>query len=155
MQMPAVPAADTAFQSIPDIVRRNARADPSHLALVCGNERISYGQLDILMDRVAASLQRDGLAPGDVIAICANTSVRYGAVFLGALRAGLVVAPLAQSSTAAQLAAMLADAKPRLLFADDATAGLVAATRTGAPCIALQGEQAGRGLEDWLMPEGV
>ena len=65
-----------------------------------GDERIDYGALDALMDRVAAALQRDGVRPGDSIAICAHSAPRYAAVFLGALRAGVAVAPLAPSVTA-------------------------------------------------------
>ena len=38
--------------------------------------------------RVAAALQRDGVRPGDAIGICAASSVRYAALYLGALRAG-------------------------------------------------------------------
>jgi acyl-CoA synthetase (AMP-forming)/AMP-acid ligase II len=72
------------------------------------------------MDRVAASLQRDGVGEGEAIAICAGSSARYAAIFLGALRAGVVVAPLAPSSTSASFASMLADAKARLLFVDAA-----------------------------------
>lgn len=44
-------------------------------------------------------MQRDGLAPGDTIAICATASIEYAAVFLGALRAVVAVAPLAPGST--------------------------------------------------------
>ena len=43
-------------------------------------------------DRVSASLQRDGLKPGDVISVCAASTARYALVFLAALRAGVVVA---------------------------------------------------------------
>ena len=75
-----------------------------------------YATLDALMDRVAAALQRDGLRSGDAIALCAATSIGYAAVFLGALRAGVVVAPLAPGSTPDALARMLADAGARLLL---------------------------------------
>ena len=87
---------------------------------------IDYAGLDALMDRVAAALQRDGCQPGDAIAICAHGSPRYAAVFLGALRAGVAVAPLAPSVTAEQFASMLRDSAARLLFADDAAAPLLA-----------------------------
>ena len=152
MTTAAIHEPNLTFQAIPDIVRRRAREGPDRVALVCGDERMSYGQLDALMDRVAASLQRDGLKPGDVIAICANTSTRYGGVFLGALRAGAAVAPLAPSATAGQLASMLAIAQARCLFADAAGAGLVA-TGAAERCIALDGTLAERELEAWMMPE--
>ena len=67
------------------------------------------------MDRVAATLQRDGCKPGDTIAICALASNAYVVLFMGALRAGLAVAPLAPSSTPAQIAGMTADAGARHL----------------------------------------
>jgi long-chain acyl-CoA synthetase len=56
-------------------------------------------------------------------------------VFLGALRAGVVVAPLAASVTPAQFASMLADAQARLLFHDASAAELVAAL---PPAVAAQ-----------------
>ena len=78
-------AADPEFRAVPDLVHEHATARPRQAALVQGDESIDYGTLDALMDRVAAALQRDGVRPGDAIAICAHSSPRYAAVFLGAL----------------------------------------------------------------------
>jgi acyl-CoA synthetase (AMP-forming)/AMP-acid ligase II len=92
------------------------------------------------MDRIAAALQRDGVGPQEAIAVCASASVEYAAVFLGALRAGVVVAPLAPSETAKSLAGMLADSGAKLLFVDAGTAASFAAVDAGAvPRIALDG----------------
>ncbi len=44
-------------------------------------QTLSYAALNAQMDRVAAALQRDGLQPGDTIAICAASSVRYAALY--------------------------------------------------------------------------
>ncbi|HYJ98020.1 MAG TPA: 4-coumarate--CoA ligase, partial [Burkholderiaceae bacterium] len=51
------------FQTLPDLIAAHARARPESIALVCGEQRMSYAQLDAEMDRVAATLQRDGLKP--------------------------------------------------------------------------------------------
>ena len=108
------------------------------------------------MDRVAAALQRDGLQSGDAIAICATSSIDYAAVFLGALRAGVVVAPLAPGSTPDGLARMLADAGARLLFTDAAAAETVGEAGAGkVPRIALDGSAAGQPLESWLAAPGA
>ena len=112
------PSADPAYRTLAGLIRSHARERPDSAALQQGDERLSYAELDVLMDRVAASLQRDGLRPGDAIAICAHASVRYAAVFLGALRAGVVVAPLAPSVPSTSFASMLADAQARCLFVD-------------------------------------
>ncbi|RZI97197.1 MAG: 4-coumarate--CoA ligase, partial [Variovorax sp.] len=117
---------------------------------------LTYAELDALMDRIAASLQRDGLKPGDAIAICAAASVPYAAVFLGALRAGVAVAPLAPGSTAASLARMMEDAEARLLFTDPVGAEAIGPAPDGTPPrIALDGSDAGRALDDWLVPAGT
>ena len=89
--MTSIPDPDPIFQRIPDLIRQHARARPARAALVQGATTLSYAELDALMDRVAASLQRDGLHAGDVIAICAYATPLYAAVFLGALRAGMTV----------------------------------------------------------------
>ena len=140
------------FGSIPDLIREHARVRPGHAALVQDATRVDFGTLDAQMDRVAASLARDGVRPGDAIAICAATSIGYASVFLGALRAGVVVAPLAPSATAESLAAMLTDCNAKLLFLDRSTAPLFADTRL--PRIALDDADA-TPFEAWLAPAGA
>jgi len=117
---------------------------------------IDYATLDARMDRVAAALQRDGLKPGDAIAFCAATSVDYATVYLGALRAGVVVVPLAPGSTPEAFARMLADADARVLLTDASAADTVGDAGRGAvPRVALDGSEAGQPLEDWLTAPGT
>ena len=137
----------TEFGAITDLIRLHAAQEPTRRALVEGQRGLTYSQLDQTMDRVAAALQRDGLKPGDAIAICANMSIEYAAVFLGALRAGVVVAPLAPGSTADSLARMIRDADACLVFTDAACA-----TPATVPRIALDDSAAATGLSAWLAP---
>ena len=158
--MPAMNSAQhnpdlTPFRTISDLVREHALARPGHPALIQGDERLSYAALDALMDRVAATLQRDGVGPGDSIAICANSSPRYAALFLGALRAGAVVAPLAPSVTPQSFASMLGDAQARLLFVDDAALDALGNATPSGRCIALDGTAPGESFERWLLPDGA
>ncbi|MDM0077534.1 class I adenylate-forming enzyme family protein [Variovorax sp. J2P1-59] len=149
-------AIDRDFGVIADLIRIHAQQRPAKPALADATHELSYGELDALMDRVAASLQRDGLAAGDAIAICAASSVNYAAVFLGALRAGIAVAPLAPGSTPASLARMIADAGARVLFVDAAAAEVIGPAAEGAiPRVALDGSAAGRNVEAWLAPTGA
>jgi long-chain acyl-CoA synthetase len=141
------------FGSIPDLIRAHAALRPEHTALVHEDRRMSYASLDALMDRVAAGLARDGLAPGDVIAICAASSIPYVAVFLGAVRAGIAVAPLAPSSTPEALAAMVVDCAAKHLYFDQSTASLIAQL-PALRRIALS-DHDGETLTAWLPPEGT
>ncbi len=153
---PAVPD-DIGFGTVAGLIRDHARARPGHTALVMDGRTVSYAELDALMDRVAASLQRDGLAPQDSIAICAGTSIEYATVYLGALRAGVVVAPLAPSCTAEELAGMAADAGATRFFLDAAVAKTLepVAGKIAAQRIALDDSAAGTPLSGWLAPEGA
>jgi len=144
------------FGAIADLVRLHARHTPDHAALADAQHTLDYRALDKLMDRIAASLQRDGLRPGDAIAVCAASSVRYAAVFLGALRAGVAVAPLAPGSAPASLARMIEDADAHILFTDAGAAEVVGpASPGGIPRVALDDSAAGRGFETWLAPAGA
>ena len=106
------------FGLISELIRAHARERPQHPALIDDTMTLDYGQLDRRMDRVAASLQRDGVNGGDVIAIFASSSVNYAAAFLGALRAGVAVAPLALSSTRDAVDRVLMDCDAKVLFVD-------------------------------------
>jgi len=151
---PTPSSADLPYQTLSDLLREHARTQPVHAALVQGTTTLNYAALDALMDRVAASLQRDGLRAGDVIAICAQASPLYAAVFLGALRAGITVAPLAPSVTAESFAGMLSDAGARRLFVDTAARDALGATPHD-DCIALDTSVPGTPFERWLPPEGA
>ncbi len=106
------------FVTLAELIGAHAARQPRHAALVHGERALDYAALDALMDRVAAALQRDCVPPREAIAICAASSIEYAALFLGALRAGVAVAPLAPSSTAESLAGMVADCGAKLLFTD-------------------------------------
>lgn len=133
------------FRTIPDVMREHAQARPQQVALRQGERSLSWGELDALMDRVAATLQAKGVQSRQSIAVCGHNAIDYAVVFLGALRAGVAVAPLPTGALPEQLAGMVGDSGARFFFADAS----VPAFATAAPRIAL--EQ----LQDWLLPAGA
>jgi long-chain acyl-CoA synthetase len=155
--MPADALLARDFGTLAALIRAHAADQPTQAALVQGERRVSYAELDRLMDRVAAALQRDGPQAGGAIAICAGTSIEYAAAFLGALRAGVAVAPLAPSATAASLAAMVADSGAGAFFLDAARAEALreALPAIAARRIALDGSAAGAPFAAWLAPENA
>lgn len=142
------------FSSLPDMVRRHAQARPDQAALVQDSTVLSYGELDALMDRVATALQRDGVQAGEVVALSGVSTPLQAALFLGALRAGVVVAPLAYSVTPDGFAGMLRDAQARRVWVDSAAAPLL--PESALPlCVALDAATPGQPLSDWLAPVGA
>lgn len=141
---------DQDFGLLADLIRGYAAERPHHPALLHDDRVLTYGELDCLMDRFAASLQRDGIEAGEVISICAASCVEYGVIFLGALRAGVAVAPLAPSSTPQALATMLADCGAKILFLDDAIAAALAGQELPAAL-----RQVPMSMQGWLAPQNA
>ena len=149
-------ALEQEFWLIAELVRLTARDLPEHATFILDGVRQSYAQTVGLMDRVAAALQRDGVRQREAIAVCASTSIEYATLFLGALSIGVVVSPLAPSSTPDQLAGMVKDCGARLLFLDATTAdSLKGAGDADTVRIALDGSDVGRPFADWLAPAGA
>ena len=144
------------FGTLPALIAATAAERPDHLALIQGERTITYGTFDTLIDRVAAGLQRDGVEPSGAIAACALTSIEYVAVFIGALRAGVAMAPLAPSSTPESLVGMIADSAADLLFLDQGVAAQLEGVADQIPArrIALDGSDTGEAFEAWLPPVG-
>lgn len=91
---------------------------PDRIAIDDGTERLTWGELAPLVERVAAQLQADGLKKGQAVAILGTSSVCYALAYLGAIRAGGCAAPLTTSATPQQLEAMLKDSGAMHLFID-------------------------------------
>lgn len=145
------------FITLDALVRNTAGSKPTKIAVIDGERQIDYAAFNALIDRVAASLQASGLKPQDAISICALSSIEYAAVFLGALRVGVAVAPLAPSSTPVDFSAMVKDAAAKILFMDDATAASLASAiiDPSVQRVALDGGKAGKLFTEWLSPEGA
>lgn len=139
------------FATLSDFVRAHAAERPDHPAVIDAEGTLTYGQLDARADRVAAALQRDGARKA--ISIVSYSRNDYVTVYLGALRAGLAVAPLAPSSLPEQIVAMAQDADAQHLFLDGDNEQALRAVLTDLPPhrIRLDTPQ----CEQWLAPVGA
>ncbi len=118
--------AEPPFRRIGDLAREHARARPDAPAVTVSGVTLGWAALVARAGRVAASLQRDGIVPGQAIAIISYTNTDYVALYLGALMAGVAVAPMPPSATPDQLQAMVSDSGAPLLFLDQANADALA-----------------------------
>ncbi|MDG6080088.1 4-coumarate--CoA ligase [Erythrobacter litoralis] len=121
--MTAAPTADDLaqpFGSYFEVLRRWAAAQPDKPALIDEHGAIVWGDMLDRIDRIAARLLETGLERGQAVAILGASSTNYALVFLAAVRAGGVAAPLTTSASAEQLAAMAKDSGARHIFVDRA-----------------------------------
>ena len=103
---------------LPDIVRHRARLAPDKLALTEGGHRLTFGELDTSSSRIANAVARDGGMPGSVVAFVGKNSVPFFEILFGAGKAGCTVLPLNWRLVPLELAPIVDDALPALIFVD-------------------------------------
>ena len=99
------------------LARRGAGDAP---ALVVGETRLTFGDLERLTGETAAALLNRGLSSGDRVATWMGKTVTACVMPLAAARAGLVHVPINPVLKRAQAAHILADSGARLLIANKA-----------------------------------
>ncbi|MFD4024544.1 amino acid adenylation domain-containing protein [Streptomyces sp. NPDC058576] len=121
-----------------DVLATRAAVQPDRTAVVASDGRLTFGELRLLVDRLAAALAEAGVGAGDRVAVALpRTSLAVVAV-LGVLRAGAVYVPLDPAQPAARTALILETAAPRLVLA---TAGTRATLPDTSGVLLLDGDQ--------------
>jgi long-chain acyl-CoA synthetase len=89
---------------------------PDKTAIVCGERRVSYGELHRLVHALAAAIRRDGVAPGDRVVLLLENTIEYAIAVHAVLVAGAVFVPLGATTKADKLAFVANDTEATLLL---------------------------------------
>ncbi|HEX8115473.1 MAG TPA: condensation domain-containing protein, partial [Kofleriaceae bacterium] len=84
----ATAAAYPSERCIHQLFEAQAARTPASPALVCGDARLSYGELDAAANRVAHGLRARGVGPDVVVGLCMERSVEMVVGLWGILKAG-------------------------------------------------------------------
>ncbi len=98
------------------MIAEQVRATPDALALVYGDTRLSYGELDARANQLAHWLQGQGVGPDVPVAVCAERSIELVVALLGVIKAGGAYLPLDPDHPRERLQGMLADSGSPLLL---------------------------------------
>lgn len=100
---------------VQDFLERAAANTPDRVALVCGDQRLTYAAIDARANRVANALRERGVLRGDrVVLWCPNSSELVVSIF-AVLKAGGVFIVLHDASKPDQVAYVLRDAGAKAL----------------------------------------
>jgi fatty-acyl-CoA synthase len=102
-------------------------------AVVDGDRRLTYRQLNQRVNRLSHHLQTMGLRYGDRLALLAYNCLEYVEVIFAAAKLGLVLVPLNWRLSPAELAFNLSDSETETLIYDPGFAETVKALRDQAP----------------------
>jgi long-chain acyl-CoA synthetase len=137
-------------------IRRHAAQRPRAPALTCGESRLDWAGFAAATEQAAAAFQRQGVSPGDRVAIVAASSAAYAVLFFGGVAAGACMVPMPNKSGARTLERLIANCRPKILIVDAAAAETLADARpNGATVIALDTKAVGTiALDDFLAGAG-
>ena len=107
------------------LLAKHARYRGEHLALVCGDDRLTFARLNARVNRLANALRAAGLGKGDKLATILPNCLEQLDVYLAATKTGIVVVPLSPLLQEAGLVSLL----------DNADATMVISTLSLAPTL--------------------
>jgi long-chain acyl-CoA synthetase len=105
------------------MLRESARRVPGKPAVILGDIKLSYADLDALSDLVAANLCAHGLAAGDRVGLQLPNIPEFVIAYFGILKAGGVVVPMNVLLKAPEIEFQLRDSGATALIALGAAAG--------------------------------
>ena len=100
----AVPPA-----TIAELFEAQAARDPDAVAVVFGEQQLSYGQLNACANRLAHHLIASGVQPDSLVGIGMDRSLEMVAALLGILKAGAAYAPIDPDLPAARRQRLVTD----------------------------------------------
>jgi amino acid adenylation domain-containing protein len=80
--------------AIPELFAAQAARTPDAVALVAGDERMTYAELDERANRLAGRLHELGIGPETVVGVCLDRGMDLVVSFLGVWKAGAAYVPL-------------------------------------------------------------
>jgi malonyl-CoA/methylmalonyl-CoA synthetase len=108
-----------------------------------GIGEVTFGELWLGAERMAAALASLGVAPGDRVAVQVEKTIETIQLYLGTVMAGGVFLPLNTAYTVSELEYFLGDATPRVVVCDPAGADAVSAVAGQASVLTLDGKGQG------------
>ena len=110
--------------NLASILENSTERFPERTAVVFGDTRLTYAQLNGAANQVANLLVERGIQPGDRVALSCPNLPYFPIVYFGILKAGATVVPLNVLFKAREVAYHLADSGAKALFAFEGTSDL-------------------------------
>ncbi len=137
------------------VIRQNASRYPDKTASIFRDRRVTYGALDLRLNRLVNALQRLGLVPGDRIAVLSRNSHIYIETLLGAAKGGFVLTTLNFMLDPVGLSYILRHSDARVILFQSEFSAVVELIASDCPalehCIDLDGvTEFAKGYEDLL-----
>jgi len=120
----------TAFPQVcaHELFEKQAALTPGAVALVFGQRRLSYSELNERANKVAHHLRKRGVGPDVLVGVCLERSPEMVISLLAVWKAGGAYVPLDQAYPPERLSFMIDDAQPRVVLTERKCQQLFAST---------------------------
>ena len=117
------------------LLPRHARYRPDHLALVVGDQRLTYQKLNAVVNRLANALLATGIAKGEKIATVLPNCLELMTAYWAAAKTGIVIVPMSTLMQDHGLATLLQDSDSVAVLAHASFAEILNHIRGELPAI--------------------
>ena len=114
LNLNATAAAYASEKCVHHFFEEQVSKTPGHVAVVCGNQQLSYEELNTWANQVAHLLSNAGVKPGACVGMCLTPSVDTIVALFGILKSGAAYVPLNPEHPPARLKAQLAKSEARI-----------------------------------------
>lgn len=90
-------------------------------AIVSGERRVSYAELDENSNKIANTMMNIGIKKGDRVAMLLTNSPEFVAVYFGIIKAGAIAVPLDIEYKVGELQSLFGNCQPKVLVAESST----------------------------------
>jgi len=118
-----------------ELFAARAAARPGAIAATCGEESVTYRELDARANRLAHRLRSLGVGPEVLVGLCIERSLDMVVAILGVLKAGGAYLPLDPAYPKERLAFVLADARPPVLVTQERLVGVLPESAARTLCL--------------------
>jgi amino acid adenylation domain-containing protein/thioester reductase-like protein len=139
----ATSAPGASDRLVHELFEARARHNPDATAVVCGDQQLTYSQLNRRANLVARALLSHGLRPDGCVGLFLERSVDVVVGMLGILKAGGAYVPLDVTYPAERLAYMVRDSAPVALLTHSSLKGRVPLTEAAVIAIDADCQDAG------------
>jgi len=108
---------------IHDLFEQQAARTPDAIAVACGDQHLTYGELNLRANQLARHLRSLGVGPEVLVGLCVERSLSMVVGLLGILKAGGAYVPLDPAYPRERLAFMLQDSGAPVVLTEERLAG--------------------------------
>ena len=126
--------------TVAELVRAQASRTPDAIAVTCGDDRLTYADLNTRANRLARHLHAQGVRVESLVGVCQRRGIDLVVTALAVLKAGGAYVPLDPDYPAARLAFMAQDTAAPLIVTESALRERL--TDLGVPLVVVDDDQA-------------